>query len=312
MKNNVAPNFMFMIDNSGSMSNIVPASPYLATASYHGSCSSDSLIPAGSSVDILVYGGQPRFTYNGTTYRHTSISGTEPAGCFDNSATYKARLLANGGSSGSYVPGGGYLPSDYSGHYLNWYFGNYGGGGVTGWRDRKLVGTGAVETRMEIARVVAKSVVDTLPLPPTPAASATVRVGLSTYDSDGGLLKVPMGDLTATSRTTVTFSIDTLVPEGMTPLASTFADIGRYMATGYTGNVTTANAASVDLDALLRLDGTDATGASRLSDWGSLVQEFRVRQTDPVLVPALLAVRVDGREAPARPQLQQQRSHPRL
>ena len=100
-----------------------------------------------------------------------------------------------------------------------------------------------------------------LPLPPAPAASAAVRVGLATYGSDGGLLKVPMGDLTAASRTTVNSSIDTLAPAGMTPLASTFADIGRYMATGYSGKVATANSTSVDLDALLRLDGTDASPA---------------------------------------------------
>ena len=139
VKNNVAPNFMFMIDNSGSMSNIVPASPYLATASYLGNCPSNSRIPAGSSVDIQVYGGQPRFSYNGTTYRHTTTSGTEPARCFDNSATYSARLLADGGSSGNRVPGN-YLPSDYSGHYLNWYFGDYGGGPITGWTRSQALG----------------------------------------------------------------------------------------------------------------------------------------------------------------------------
>ena len=66
-----------------------------------------------------------------------------------------------------------------------------------------------------------------------------------------------MGDLTTGSRTTLKSSIDALTPSGNTPLASTFADIGRYLATGYVGNVATANSASVDLDALLRLDGTD-------------------------------------------------------
>lgn len=256
VKNNVAPNFMFMIDNSGSMNNIVPAGPYVATATYHGTCPSNSLIPAGASVDIRIVGGAPRIYYNGARYRHTTVSGSEPARCFSNTASYGARLLADTSSSGNRVPGN-YLDSDYSGHYLNWYFGNYGGGATSGWTDRKLVGTGAVETRMEIARTSAKSVIDSLPLPPAPAASAAVRVGLSTYDSDGGLLKVAMGDLTATSRSTIKSSIDTLAPAGMTPLASTFADIGRYMATGYVGNVATANTGSVGLDALLRLDGTD-------------------------------------------------------
>ena len=260
VKNNVPPNFMFMIDNSGSMSNIVPASPYVSTATYLNTCPGSSRIPAGSSVDIKVVSGAPRFVYSGTTYRHTTVSGSETARCFDNSSTYGARLLADAVSGSNRAPGS-YLESQYSGHFLNWYFGDYGGGALTGWTDRKLVGSGAVQNRIEIARTSAKSVIDSLPLPPTAAASAAVRVGLATYDSgNGGALKVAMGDLTTTSRTTVKSSIDTLVPSGNTPLASTFADIGRYLSTGYTGNVTTANA-SVDLDALLRLDGTDASPA---------------------------------------------------
>jgi type IV pilus assembly protein PilY1 len=256
VKNNVAPNFMFMIDNSGSMSNIVPASPYVATGTYYGACAAGSLVPAGTSVDIRIVGGVPKFTYGGTTYRHPTVAGTEPARCFNNTDTYGGRLLGDTTSGGARVPGS-YLDSDYSGHFLNWYFGNYGGA-TTGWVDRKLVTTGAVQTRIEIAGASAKSVIDNLPLPPSAGASAPVRVGLSTYGSGGGALRVAMGDLTTTTRTTVKSSIDALTPSGNTPLASTFADIGRYMATGYNGSVTTANSPpSVNIDTLLQLDGTD-------------------------------------------------------
>src|SRR6185295_10152520 len=237
VKNNVAPNFMFMIDNSGSMSNIVPASPYAATGTYYGACAAASLVPAGTSVDIRIAGGVPKLTYSGTTYRHPTVAGTETARCFDNTATYGARLLGDTTSGGARVPGS-YLDTDYSGHYLNWYFGNFGGA-IAGWVDRKLVTSGAVQTRIEIARVSAKSVIDTLPLPPAAGASAAVRVGLSTYTSGGGALRVAMGDLTTSTRTTLKSSIDALTPSGNTPLASTFADIGRYMATGYNGSVTT-------------------------------------------------------------------------
>ena len=121
-------------------------------------------MPAGTSVDLKVVAGVPRFVYGGVTYRHTTLAGSEPARCFDNASTYGARLLADAASGGNRSPGS-YLDSDYSGHYLNWYFGNYGGGAVTGWTDRKLVGSGAVQNRIEIARSSAKSVVDTLPLP---------------------------------------------------------------------------------------------------------------------------------------------------
>jgi type IV pilus assembly protein PilY1 len=259
VKNNVAPNFMFMIDNSGSMSNIVPASPYSAAATYLANCPANSRVPAGTSIDIRVVGGAPRFTFGGTVYRHTTVSGSEPARCFDNSATYSARLLADTTSGSARMPGS-YLDADYSGHFLNWYLGNYGGA-ITGWSDRKLVSTGAVQTRIEIARASAKSAIDALPLPASAGASAPVRVGLSSYASSGGSLRVAITDLTSTSRTTIKSSIDALSPSGATPLASTFADIGRYMATGYNGNVSTANETSVNIDALLRLDGTDASPA---------------------------------------------------
>jgi len=258
VQNNVAPNFMFMIDNSGSMSNIVPAAPYDPAATYLAGCTGTSVVPAGTSVDIRISSGAARFSYNGTTFRHTTVTGSEPARCFNNNATYGARLLADSGSSSSRTPGS-YLDSEYSGHYLNWYFGNYGGA-TTGWSDRKRVATGAVESRIEIARESAKTVVDALPLPT--GTRAAVRVGLSTYrsSSDGGALRVAMGDLTSTSRTTIKGSIDGLDPAAMTPLASTFADIGRYMGTGYSGNVATANDNSVNIDTLLRLDGTDNSG----------------------------------------------------
>ncbi|MES2936538.1 MAG: PilC/PilY family type IV pilus protein [Pseudomonadota bacterium] len=256
VKNNVAPNFMFMIDNSGSMSNIVPAAPYSASATYLSSCSGTAKIPAGTSVDLNITSGAPRIVYGGTSYRHTTqTAGSGTQKCFDNAATYGARLLAD---TGTPKAPNGYLDSDYSGHYLNWYFGNYSGA-LTGWVDRKLVSSGAVETRIEIARTSAKSVVDSLPLPPSAGASAAVRVGLSTYTTGGGALRVAMGDFTTTTRTTIKTSIDGLDPSGNTPLASTFADIGRYISTGHNGTVTTANTASVNIETLLRLDGTDNT-----------------------------------------------------
>ncbi len=259
VQNNTAPNFMYMIDNSLSMNNIVPATPYDPTATYWGACTGAALVSAGTSVDIRIVSGSPRFRYSGgtsggstTDHRHSSITGTQQR-CFSNTATYGARLLGEPSAPGIYTD------SDYSGHFLNWYFGNFGGA-TTGWINRKLVSTGVVQTRMEIARTSAKSVIDTLPLP---GARAAVRVGLSTYLSSsssaasGGRLLVAMDDFTTTTKAALKASIDTLVPTFKTPLASTLADIARYMATGYVGNVATANSASVDLDALLRLNGTD-------------------------------------------------------
>lgn len=255
VKNNVAPNLMFMIDNSGSMINIVPAAPYDPSATYLSSCPAAQTVPAGTSVEIaLTSGGAPRFTYGGGTYRHTSLTtGSGTQRCFNNSAIY----------GGVLITGSSFLDADYTGHYLNWYFGNYGGP-TTGWIDRKLVSTGVVENRIEIARASTKALIDGLPLPATAGAPASVRVGLSTYrsNSQGGRLMDAVDDLTASRVVTLKNSVDTLTPTGNTPLASTLADVGRYFSTGFSGNVTTANTASVNIDTLFRLDGTDAGGSA--------------------------------------------------
>ncbi|AEG92319.1 pilus assembly protein [Ramlibacter tataouinensis] len=258
VQNNVAPNFMFMIDNSGSMNNIVPAAPYSPSATYFGNCSSPIPIPPSGanppSIDIRVVDGEPRFVSNGTTYRHVTVDSR--GRCFHNNVTYSARLLGNGGSSDDRMPTG-YLDSEYSGHFLNWYFGNYGGP-VTGWGNRKRLASGLVETRMEIARRAAKSTIDSLPVQAT-GARPVVRVGLSSYrrTSDGGALRVDMSDFNAALRSSLKTSIDALQAEASTPLASTLADIGRYLATGYNGDITTARTNSVNIDTLLRLNGTD-------------------------------------------------------
>ncbi len=272
VKNNVAPNFMFMIDNSGSMSNIVPTSPYDPSATYLASCPSGNLVPAGTSVDLrIVTGGEPRLRYGGTNYRHISISGSGQR-CFDNTATYGARLLADNNGSPS-----GYLDAEYTGHYLNWYFGAYSGA-VTGWTDRKLVTTGSVQTRMEIAKASAKSVIDGLPLNIAGTSQPAVRVGLSTYNGgDGGSLLRGMSDLTTTHRTNVKSSIDGLTPSGNTPLAETLADIGRYMATGYSGNVSAGPVNNVPINDFLRQNGRQSclSGAN-----------CATTTTDPVPAPA--------------------------
>lgn len=256
VKNNVAPNFMFMIDNSGSMSNIVMASPYSPTGDY-GTCTSN-IVPAGTAVAIKTVSGAPRFTYGGNTYKHSSIaSGSVTKRCFDPVKTYGAALLANSGSGGNRQYGGGYLDSNYTGHFLNWYFGNYDGP-ATGWTDRKVLATGTVQTRIEVARASAKTVVSSLPLPPTTTASATVRVGLSTYNgSNGGDLRVKIADLNSTWATKMNTEIDKLVPSGATPLATTLADIGRYFSAGYDGNVTVKGSA-VNIETFLKQDSRNS------------------------------------------------------
>lgn len=250
VKNNVPPNFMFMIDNSGSMSNIVPEAPYDAATDYTpAGCAGSNVLGNGSVVELRVVLGAPRIGSN--LYRHWSLasSGSDRR-CFARNTIYAAKLLADlaGGPSG-------YLDADYDGNYLNWYFGT-SSGPVTGWSDRKKLSSGAVKTRMEIAKASANSVIGGLPLSIASTTQPAVRVGLSTYDgSDGGRLVSGMADLNSGLVTTLQSQINGLSPGGNTPLAETLADIGRYFATGYSGNITAGSVTGVPINDFLKQDG---------------------------------------------------------
>ena len=258
VKNNVPPNFMFMIDDSGSMSNIVPAAPYNKAVDYSpgGGCTA---LGNASVIELRIIGTVPFIHVGSTDYRHsTATSGTKR--CFNKTMIYSAKLLANVGG----LPGG-YLDANYDGNYLNWYFGNAGGQPIIGWINRKRVNSGSVQTRLEIAQASATAVIDTQLNVSTPAG---VRVGLSAYNgSDGGALKVGMADFTTTQRTTMTTAIAALTAGNSTPLAETLADIGRYMATGYSGNVSAGSVTNVAINNFLRQDGRESclSGANCLT-----------------------------------------------
>lgn len=264
VKNNVPPNFMFMLDNSGSMNNIVPTAPYVAGTDYTpgSDCASSNLIASNATttdqnrwVDLRVTAGVPFIRYNGTSYRHSTAS-TGTKRCFDRTSLYLARLLAN--SSGQ---PGNYLPALYDGNYLNWYFGTAGNASnypQTGWGARKRIDNIAgavVETRMEITKSSASTVIGALV---ADDAAPTIRTGLSTYfnSNDGGALRVAIGDFNADKKTKMLAGIAALAPDGQTPLAETLADIGRYMATGYSGSITYGSpAVSAPIGSFLAQDG---------------------------------------------------------
>lgn len=256
VRNTVAPNFMFVIDNSASMRNIVPGAPYSPTKTYLSSCPASLAIAAGNWVDLYMSGGVPYINTNGTLYRHTTAVSSGSRACFDNAATYYGRISVDALGTGG--------PGLYTGHFLNWYFGAYDGP-ASGWSDRKLLtSAGAVSSRMELARAAAGAVVNALPVPATSSAAVSVRTGLSTYRLDwtqsGGQLRVPIGDLTTGTRSTLVSAIQGITPDTNTPLASTLADVGRYFATGYNGNIT-AGSVSTSIDAFLRQSGANVPTA---------------------------------------------------
>lgn len=260
VKNNVAPNFMFMIDDSGSMNNIVPGAPYDAAANYTpAGCSGASVLGNAAVINIRLVSGEPRFRVgSGTTnHQHWSLlPGDANSRCFDRTTVYAATLLAAGSSSG---PASGMGDADYDGNFLNWYFGNAGGHPVTGWTDRKRLTSGSVRTRMEVAKAAAGYVIGTLPLGPD------LRIGVAAYNNcngtncaDGGKLVVPLADFTGTQRTNVLTGINGLAPGGFTPLAETLTDIGRYLATGYSGAISAGAVSGVSINDFLRQNGRES------------------------------------------------------
>lgn len=260
--NNAPPNFMFMVDNSGSMNNIVPDAPYSASgpSALGGTCR--ATVQTGNTVSLRITSGVPKVQLG------SSVSGTNcSAGCdvgtasgevcFDDTATYaNVKLLATEscGSNCSTASGASYLPAAYTGHFLNWYFRS---GTLSGWTNRKP----GTSTRLEIAKAGTKAALETIPLP-TAETGPRARVGLATFNGDdGGLLVREVSDFDAGQLSSMKSSVDALAATGSTPLAETLADIGRYFALGYSGNVTlrpgTTSSTTVSITQLFRQGSTD-------------------------------------------------------
>lgn len=222
----IEPNIMFLVDNSGSMSNIVPDAPYDPTITYF-TCSTAPQVAAGSTIHIRITGSGTPYFYNGSNRDWGTTSGTGATGhskrCFDPNENYFARLYGNSGGSSSTKSTSGYLWAQYTGNYLNWYFGsaptNWGSGA------RNKPGT---ERRMDIAKDASKNMIDSL---------NGVRVGLASYNvSSGATINQPINNIT-TNRAAMKSSIDALSPSGSTPLGESLRDIGQYFTQGYSGTL---------------------------------------------------------------------------
>jgi type IV pilus assembly protein PilY1 len=153
------PNVMIMLDNSGSMGNIVPDAPFDAATVYLPTCPAANTVSTGTQVNLALSGTSPRIQLGGTNYIWGTASGRR---CFAPTAAYLALLNTN--ASGS-------LPAQYTGNYLNWYFDTARDplGCATGWAAGKKPCT---QTRLEIAKVAGVNLVASMP--------TAMRTGLST------------------------------------------------------------------------------------------------------------------------------------
>jgi type IV pilus assembly protein PilY1 len=305
VKNNVPPNFMFMIDSSTSMHNITVGEPYSASSTYtmDFTCGGGGVaqIASGSTINLRIdtsgtFQNRPTFDVNGGATRYRAFGSdntTYSRRCFNPTATYRARLFTDALSSG--VRGhSNYGTASYSGHFLNWYFSN-NGSSATAWGNKKPTTGDVLKTRIEISKIEAKGLLSnplkTGNLTASPAVPISVRVGLSQYyeenDTDGGALLVGMADFTAAHKSTLETAIDNLVVKGSTPLAETHGDIGRYMATGYTGNATLPSAwAGTPIDDILKQGGASTGRNSCLAAGTAAAAARTCTGNDAVPAPA--------------------------
>jgi type IV pilus assembly protein PilY1 len=275
----VPPNVMLMLDNSGSMLNIVPEAPYDESITYDcPTATGSTVLPVTNQIEIRITNtGLPYFNTHTTlgAVCNTSTDTLRDWGrgsgngatakskrCFNPTQTYFACLNANSGSNPRTTSG--YTPTEYSGNYLNWYFGDTPTSTAAmnfGTTETRKPGQ---RTRIEIARPVAKNLVDSL---------TAVRLGLSTYNGqNGGKLLGVVGDLDASKKTAIKNSIDAMAIETFTPLAETLSDIGFYFSRGATTNLTlhpgTAAASSVSRTSIFA-SNTGDDGYTRSTTWNS-------------------------------------------
>lgn len=210
------PNIMLLLDNSGSMNNIVPDKPFDPATVYLETCPASNLVPASDQVELRLVDKQPQILIVGQI--PTYPWGTGPGQrCFRSTEHYLAKLNAEAS---------GYLPAEYSGNFLNWYFQT--GNTDPVWNSSSQQKKPGTFTRMEIAKGAATALLDTL---------GGVRVGLATYNNgNGAKIEQGMTDI-STGRADLKAKVNALVASGSTPLAEALRDLGDYFAQGQTGSL---------------------------------------------------------------------------
>ena len=217
-------NVMLLLDDSGSMEAIAPGAPFDSDITY--SCPSATTLDS-ASVGILYaeyrlwdgyaqfYWYQPDMSFGGWgEWGDLNYYASDLQYCFDPGQTYSA-----------YLEG---FAAEYSGNYLNWYFGPYDGGNPFGSGATRKP---AAINRIEAAQLAAHQLLDSM---------SNVRVGVAGFNGGlGARIHHGVADL-ATHETTIRAAIDDLTASNWTPLAEALHDIGRYF-TGFAGTINPGN-----------------------------------------------------------------------
>ncbi|WP_018988488.1 pilus assembly protein [Aromatoleum toluclasticum] len=257
--NNAPPNYLFVLDNSSSMRNILPEAPYSATSGVYA-CPTDKQIASTDAVYLALVGNKPRVRLIvGKQSKLPSCTDTSPCEvgvdanqvCFADSVSYdNVRLLVD-------TDGMVYAPGRYSGHYLNWYFRT---GALTAWSDRKP----DTRTRLDVAKA---SLLDALAAIPVSSTGGGVRAGLATYNgADGGRLVRAVEALNISAFKTSLAGIGAAASVDAAPLSEALADVGQYFSVGYTGSLTLRSGSTVSVNEFFR---QGASAPHRLLDLGT-------------------------------------------
>lgn len=234
----VPPNIYFSLDSSGSMWHILPDDPYDPSVTYFN-CPSTMAFHPNVTTEIRVYvpngfpfivdlNAQSAYVWGNTPGRG---SYGYPKKCFTPDAFYQTSIIANQqysrdwrgpglGNSGQYP---GY--TTYSGNYLNWYFGS--APTEFGYNAARKPDT---KSRYQVMQTVTNSLLDSL-------ANKTVRVGIGGFnDESGANILVGIADIN-TNLNALKSAVNAIFPNGGTPLAETWHQIGRYFVQGFNNSL---------------------------------------------------------------------------
>jgi type IV pilus assembly protein PilY1 len=274
----IRPNVLFILDTSGSMDTEVnvydPAQTYLgpcpagrvywqtADTEVPPLCTSNQWVSVNNNrcqsaatgmandgwwrgrTQMLISGGNPSFWANAVASRdaklecgndrgvHGDLPGTTAPGgenkyARNGTGSTDASRWGNSGSSNQLNWGNLQRLSLYSSNYANWW---YAAGGST------------PRTRLQIVRDAAKNLIDNLD---------GVNLGIMRYSTNaqGGMVRYPISELTATSRAAMKAELDSYLAEGFTPLSETLYEAHQYLSGGRVafGNSSTGNGGATSL-----------------------------------------------------------------
>jgi type IV pilus assembly protein PilY1 len=238
---NINPNVVFIIDNSGSMSDDAPSNAFDPGTTY----------PVLTKCDPVTT-RRPRTTtwnsctsdhvYRGSSYDHyaDSISSV-------NSSAARSALTSSGYWSGSI---GGSNVTLYTGNYVNYLLGTCSAGGACN------------EPKMDIAKRVVNSVLDNV---------QGARFGIMTfYYGSNGVRGARMVAQVGTTTSVMKTAVNGLSPTSDTPLGDSLYDAGRYYKGFQLTNGTTF-ASPIQLGCqpnfvILITDGMQTSGSRSLTD----------------------------------------------